>query len=97
AKDLAHQFNQATASRSPSWLVHLLEARELIAQRQTEQKLIRRKVQQLREERRGRPPAATQAQRQAWEADQLEQTAQAMAVTEAKDPDPRSHLLEILT
>ena len=97
AKDLARQYNQKSVSCSHSWLVHLLEVRELIAQRQAEQKLIRRKVQQLREQKRGRPAAATQAQRRAWETGQLEETAQAMAATEMQDHDPRMHLLETLT
>ncbi len=55
AKTVARQQNQGKLPRPHSWLVHLLEARELIAQRQAEQKRIRRKVQQLQERRRGRP------------------------------------------
>lgn len=56
AKTVARQQNQGRLPRPHSWLIHLLEARELIAQRQTEQKRIRRKVQQLRQRRQGRPP-----------------------------------------
>jgi hypothetical protein len=55
AKTIARLQNQGKLPRPHSWLVHLLEARELIAQRQVEQKRIRRKVQQLKERRRGRP------------------------------------------
>ncbi len=96
AKDLARQHDQQRLPRPHSWLVHLLEARELIAQRQEEQKLIRRKVQQLRERRRGRPPTSTPAQRQALEAAQLEETAQAMVTATTQDHDPRTRLLETL-
>jgi hypothetical protein len=96
AKDLARQHNQQRLPRPHSWLVHLLEARELIAQRQAEQKLIRRKVQQLRERRQGRPPTSTQAQRQALEAAQLEETAQAMDTATVQDHDPRTRLFETL-
>jgi hypothetical protein len=96
AKDLVRQHNQQRLPRPHSWLVHLLEARELIAQRQAEQKLIRRKVQQLRERRRGRPRSSTQAQRQELEAAQLEETAQAMGTATAGDHDPRTRLLETL-
>ena len=96
AKDLARQHNQQRLPRPHSWLVHLLEARELIAQRQAEQKLIRRKVQQLRERRRGRPRSSTQTQRQELEAAQLEETAQAMGTATARDHDPRARLLETL-
>jgi hypothetical protein len=96
AKDLARQHNQQRLPRPHSWLVHLLEARELIAQRQAEQKLIRRKVQQLRERRQGRPRSSTQTQRQELEAAQLEETAQAMGRTTARDHDPRARLLETL-
>lgn len=55
AKTVARQQNQGRLPRPHSWLIHLLTARELIAQRQTEQKRIRRKVQQLRQRRQGRP------------------------------------------
>jgi len=96
AKDLARQHNQQRLPRPHSWLVHLLETRELIAQRQAEQKLIRRKVQQLRERRRGRPPTSSQAQRQALEAAQLEETAQAMDTATARNHDPRTRLFETL-
>jgi hypothetical protein len=58
AKALVRQQTQQKAPRPHSWLIHLLETRELIAQRQAEQKLIRRKVQQLEEHRRGRPALA---------------------------------------
>jgi len=96
AKDLARQHSQQRTLRPDSWLIHLLEARELIAQRQAEQKLIRSKVQQLREQRRGRPSASTSAQRQALEAAQLQETKQALAGATMQDDDPRTHLLENL-
>lgn len=100
AKDLAHRTTSQPSPHPHSWLIHLLEARELVAQRQTEQKLIRRKVQQLRAQRRGRPPTATPAQRGALEAAQLRQTEQVMAATRSTgttpDHDPRNRLLETL-
>jgi hypothetical protein len=96
AKDLVHQHNRQRSPRPHSWLVHLLEARELIAQRQEEQKLIRRQVQQLRERRRGRPLATTQEQHQALETAQLKETAQAMGTATTQDRDPRTRLFETL-
>ena len=84
-------------ARSPaphSWLVHILEARELIEQRQAEQKLIRRKLQQLRERRPGRPRNASTAQ--PLEAEQIAKTEQLMAEMHPKDADPRTHLPETL-
>lgn len=38
AKDLVRQHSPSPQLRPHSWLIHLLEARELIAQRQAEQK-----------------------------------------------------------
>jgi hypothetical protein len=96
AKDLARQRSQHRTPRPHSWLIHLLEARELIAKRQAEQKLIRRKVQQLREHRRGRPPKISSAQRQTLETAQLQETAQAIAAMTEQDHDPRTRLLENL-
>jgi hypothetical protein len=55
AKTICRARGGRQALHTQSWLIHLLEARELIEQRQTEQKAIRRKVQQLREHTRGRP------------------------------------------
>jgi hypothetical protein len=98
AKDLARQTTSQPSPRPYSWLIHLLEARELIAQRQAEQKLIRRKIQQLRERQRGRPSTATPAQRQSLQAAQLRQTEQALAATTntatSAAHDPRQRLLE---
>ena len=96
AKELVRRQSHQRTPRPHSWLIHLLEARELIAQRQSEQKLIRRKVQQLRERRRGRPTTSTQAQRLALETAQVQETEAAIAgmVTQARDP--REHLLETL-
>ena len=77
AKDLIRQRDPQHRLRPHSWLVHILEARELIEQRQTEQKLIRRKLQQLREQRPGRPRNGSTVQ--SLEADQITQTEQIMA------------------
>ena len=96
AKDLARQHSQQRLPRPHSWLVHLLEARELIAQRRAEQKLIRRKVQQLKERRRGRPRSSGQVRHQELEIAQLEVTAQAMDTEMTPDQDPRTRLFETL-
>lgn len=96
AKELAHQQSQERTPRPHSWLVHLLEARELIAQRQAEQKLIRRKMQQLQERRRGRPKTATQAQGQDLEDTRVHETEQALADMGPQIQDPRTRLLENL-
>lgn len=96
AKTLAQQQSGERAPRPASWLIHLLEARELIAQRQEEQKLIRRKVQQLQERRRGRPVTLSRAQCQVVETAQLKETSQALATLPAPDTDPRIRLLETL-
>lgn len=91
AKDLVRSHTQQRQPRPHSWLIHLLEARDLIAQRQAEQKLIRRKVQQLQERRQGRPRSSVHD----LEAGQLQETTQAMD-TAGQDPDPRTRLLENL-
>jgi len=92
AKDLIRQRDPQHRLRPHSWLVHILEARELIEQRQTEQKLIRRKLQQLRERRPGRPRNDSTVQ--PLEADQITQTEQLMAEMKSKDTDPRTRLLD---
>ena len=92
AKDLIRQRDPQHRLRPHSWLVHILEARELIEQRQTEQKLIRRKLQQLRERRPGRPRNGSTVQ--PLEADQITQTEQLMAEMKSKDTDPRTRLLD---
>jgi len=94
AKDLIRQRDPQHRLRPHSWLVHILEARELIEQRQTEQKLIRRKLQQLRERRPGRPRYGSTVQ--PLEADQITQTEQLMAEMKSKDTDPRTRLLDTL-
>jgi len=95
AKDLIRQRDPQHKLRPHSWLVHLLEARELIELRQTEQKLIRRKLQQLREKRQpGRPRNGLAAQ--LVEAEQIAKTEQLMAEMQSKDADPRTRLLETL-
>ena len=94
AKDLARSRGTSHASRPHSWLIHLLETKALIAQRQEEQKLIRRKVQQLREKRQGRPVST---QRQAIESAQLQKTQEGMAKQVKRPDDPRTRLLDNLT
>lgn len=94
AKDLIRQRDPQHKLCPHSWLVHILEARELIEQRRTEQKLIRRKLQQLREQRRGRPRNGSTVQ--LLEAEQIAQTEQLMAGMQSNDADPRTRLLETL-
>lgn len=96
AKDLVRRRAGAPAPHPHSWLVHLLEARELIAQRQAEQKLIRRKLQQLREHRAGRPPTLAASRRETVEATGREQSDRALAAWDAADDDPRARLLAAL-
>jgi hypothetical protein len=90
AKDLERASGQSSSSRSHSWLIHLLEAKALIEQRQEEQKQIRRKVQQLRERRKGRPVSIERA---AVDAAELQKTKQAMAEQGERSDDPRTRLL----
>ena len=59
AKDLAKTHGQVPALRTHSWLVHILEVRELIERRKTEKVSIRRKVQQIREYRKQHTVAQT--------------------------------------
>ena len=94
AKDLIRQQDQRHRLRPHSWLVHILEARELIEQRQTEQRLIRRKLQQLRERHPGRPRKGSTVQ--ALEKEQIAQAEKLMAKIQTRDADPRTHLLEHL-
>jgi len=94
AKDLIRQQDQRHRLRPHSWLVHILEARELIEQRQTEQRLIRRKLQQLRERHAGRPRKGSTIQ--ALEKEQIAQAEKLMAEIQTRDADPRTHLLEHL-
>lgn len=69
-KELERQQRAERPSRPRAWLLTLLEARELIAQRQVEQKRIRRKVQQLRAGRNGRPRALSAEEHDALAATQ---------------------------
>jgi putative transposase len=96
AKERMRLQNNQRPSYPHSWLIHLLEARELIARRQTEQRLIRRKVQQLQERRRGRPKAFTHDQRLALEDNQVQETERAIAEMTIQGRDPREHLFETL-
>ncbi len=93
-KDLIRQRDSQHKMRPHSWLVYILETRELIEQRQTEQKLIRRKLKQLKERKPGRPRKSMTVQ--SLETEQIVQTEQFMTKTKAKGTDPREHLLENL-
>ncbi len=97
AKALVRQQTELRAPRPHSWLLHLLETRELIAQRQAEQKLIRRKVQQLEERRRGRP--TTVVVEPVAEPPALEAPPEVVREPDLPaepDPDPRTRLLASL-
>ena len=95
-KELERQQRSERPSRPRAWLLTLLEARELIAQRQAEQKRIRCKVQQLRARRAGRPASDAPAMREALETAQWHAT-QAALTRVAHDPDDRgTQILEQL-
>ena len=94
AKDLIRQRDQQHRLRPHSWLVHILEARELIEQRQVEQKLIRRKLQQLRERHPGRPGRSSTTE--VLESEQITQAEKLIAEMNTRDDDPRTRLLENL-
>lgn len=93
AKDMVRQRDPQYKLRPHSWLIHILEARELIEQRQTEQKLIRRRLQQLREHRRGRPRSGLA--KPPLEANQIQETERIMSSVIANDNDPRTRLLDL--
>lgn len=99
AKDLARRGSDRRPPRPHSWLLHLLDARALIAQRQAEQKAIRRKMQHLRARQTGRPPTAAPADREVVGAAYRQQTDQAVAALPPDHPpdrDPRAHLFATL-
>ncbi len=94
AKDLERASGLSRSLRSHSWLIHLLEAKALIEERQAEQKQIRRKVQQLRERRQGRPISR---EREDVQTAELQKTQQALAEQEDRPDDPRTRLLANLS
>ncbi len=96
AKALERHQHADRPARPRSWLLTLLETRELIAQRQAEQKAIRRKVQQLRTRRPGRPTACSAAEQAALEAAQWQATQQALAQLATEQADARTLVLERL-
>jgi len=95
AQALSRQHEQRESSRPHSWVVHLLEARELITQRQIEKKLIRRKVEQMRERRKGRPRSLP-IQSPELEVPSLQEAIQAMEMTITSNTDPRTLLFDTL-
>jgi len=96
AKELGRQRRQEQPPSPHAWLLHILETRELIAQRQAEQKQIRRKVQQLREKRRGRPATPSPDQRQVVEEAQRQATQEVLATVRPSDDEVRIRLLTTL-
>lgn len=97
AKDLMRQQNARRTAHPHSWLLHLLEARELIAQRQEEQKLIRRRLQQLRAQRQGSPAAVREAVKLPTDpASPPPENLPACAGSQHQDRDPRMRVLEML-
>lgn len=99
AKSLAREQTGRSPRKTHSWLIHLLEARELIAQRQSEKKVIRRKIQQLREQRKGRPRQDLETQRVSAASAALPNPQQAKKHKRRSDnpTDPRSQLLDNMT
>jgi hypothetical protein len=85
AKGLARQQRARGEGQPQAWLLTLFEARELVAQRQAEQKCIRRKLEQLRTQRPGRPARDRTAEREALAAAQWQATQ--AALTSATPPD----------
>jgi hypothetical protein len=95
AKGLARQQQAHSGVPPQAWLLTLFEARELVAQRQAEQKHIRRKVEQLRTQRPGRPASDRMAEREALAAAQWQAT-QAALMHAATPDDHGTRLLEQL-
>ena len=96
AKGVARQQQARGAGQPQAWLLTLFEARELVAQRQAEQKHIRRKVEQLRTQRPGRPTSDRTAEREALAAAQWQATQAALTQLPARLDDPGTRVLEQL-
>ena len=94
AKDLARQRSGERVPHPHAWLPHLLETRELVAQRQVEQKRIRRQVEQLRERRVDALRMVALPQRMAAEAAERQRSDQALAARLAAGTDQRAQLLD---
>lgn len=92
AKALVRQQHQGRLPRPQSWLIHLLETRELIAQRQAEKKHIRRKVEELKTRRQGRPVV----KREKVAEETLQTTKEALAQSTSITADSRERLLSSL-
>ncbi len=92
AKALVRQQHHGRLPRPQSWLIHLLETRELIAQRQAEKKYIRRKVEELKTRRRGRPAVV----RDVVTNGELKTTKKALSQPMSTATDNRSRLLSNL-
>jgi hypothetical protein len=96
AKELAHQQQAMGLGQPQAWLLTLFEARELVAQRQAEQKHIRRKVEQLRTQRPGRPASDRTTEREALAAAQWQATQEALTRLPTSPDDPGTRVLEQL-
>lgn len=96
AKGLARQQQATGKEQTQPWLLTLFEARELVAQRQAEQKRIRRKLEQLRTQRPGRPVGDRMAEREALAATQWQATQAALTQHPAGLDDPGTRVLERL-
>lgn len=96
AKGVARQQQAGGAGQSQAWLLTLFEARELVAQRQAEQKHIRRKVEQLRTQRPGRPAGDRMAEREALAAAQWQASQAALTQLPTYPDDPGTRVLEQL-
>lgn len=89
AKDLARQQYGDRLPRPKSWLIHLLETRELVTQRQAEKKQIRRRVAELKG--RQRPTGQILAEKA-----QLAMTRAALSPDGAEVVDTRAQLLSTM-
>jgi len=96
AKGLARQQQARGEGQPQAWLLTLFEARELVAQRQAEQKHIRRKVEQLRTQRPGRPTHDRTAEREALATAQWQATQAALTQLPTRPDDPGTRVLEQL-
>lgn len=96
AKARERQQRADHPARPQAWLLTLLEARELVAQRQAEQKQIRRRLQQLQARRAGRPAHETSTTREALANAQWQSTQAALQQAAEGDEDQGTHVLEQL-
>lgn len=89
AKDIVKKQYDDRLPRPKSWLIHLLETQELVAQRQAEKKQIRRKIEALKQKPQVDDPMPTDAA-------QLAMTKAALAPDISQIADTRTQILSTL-